>query len=204
VRILVFGASGAVGSRVVQEAVARGHQVTGVSRAPASDDLRRGDAGDPDDVAVLSRDHHVVISATRPRPGHEDELVQVAKGLLIGLRSSGVRLVLVGGAGSLIVPGTGLTVVESPDFPPDWRPIAHACNEQLDLVRAATDVSWTYVSPPALLEPGTRTGDYRLGTDHLVTAADGTSYISMEDFAVALVDEAEQARHVGTRFTVGY
>lgn len=146
----------------------------------------------------------MVISATRPQPGREDELVQAAKGLLIGLRASGVRLVLVGGAGSLLVPGTDLTVVETPDFPPDWRPIAQACNEQLDLVRAATDVSWTYVSPPALLEPGTRTGTYRLGTDQLITDAGGQSSLSMEDFAVALVDEAEQARHVGIRFTVGY
>jgi putative NADH-flavin reductase len=203
-RILVFGASGAVGSRVVQEAVDRGHQVTGVSRTPASPGLRQGDAGNPDDVAVLSRGHDVVISATRPRPGQEDELVQAAKGLLIGLRSSGVRLILVGGAGSLTVPGTDLTVVETPDFPADWRPIADACNEQLELVRSATDVNWTYVSPPALLEPGTRTGSYRLGRDQLLTGADGRSFISMEDFAVALVDEAEQPRHVGARFTVGY
>ncbi|MGW1344985.1 NAD(P)-dependent oxidoreductase [Kribbella sp. NPDC002412] len=203
-RILVFGASGAVGSRVVQEAVARGHQVTGASRTPTAAHLRRGDATDPDDVAVLSRDHDVVISATRPRPGQEDELVQAAKGLLIGLRHSGVRLILVGGAAGLIDGRTGLTVMESPDFPPDWRPIAQACNEQLELVRAATDVHWTYVSPPALLEPGTRTGSYRLGTDHLVTDAAGGSSISMEDFAIALVDEAEQARHVGARFTVGH
>lgn len=178
--------------------------MTGVSRTPTAAHLRRGDATDPDDVAVLSQGHDVVISATRPRPGQEDELVQAAKGLLIGLRHSGVRLILVGGAAGLVDGRTGLTVMESPDFPPDWRPIAQACNEQLELVRAATDVDWTYVSPPALLEPGTRTGTYRLGADHLVTDAAGRSSISMEDFAIALVDEAEQARHAGVRFTVGY
>ncbi|MFG1819890.1 NAD(P)-dependent oxidoreductase [Kribbella sp. NPDC049174] len=202
-RILVFGASGAVGSRVVQEAVARGHQVTPVSRT-ASPDYVQGDASDPDDVARLSQDHDLVISATRPRPGKEGELVEAAKGLLIGLRSSGVRLILVGGAASLIVPGTELMLVESPDFPAELRPIALACNEQFDLVRASADVDWTYVSPPALLEPGSRTGTYRLGIDHLVTAEDGTSFISMEDFAHALVDEAEQAQQVRRRFTVGY
>ncbi|TCO32616.1 hypothetical protein EV652_104222 [Kribbella steppae] len=202
-RLLVFGASGAVGSRVVQEAAARGHQVTPVSRT-ASAHYVQGDASDPDDVARLSQDHDLVISATRPRPGQEGELVQAAKGLLIGLRSSGVRLILVGGAASLIVPGTELMLVDSPDFPVDLRPIALACNEQFDLVRASTDVDWTYVSPPALLEPGTRTGTYRLGSDHLVTADDGTSYISMEDFAIAVVDEAEQGQQVGRRFTVGY
>jgi uncharacterized protein len=97
-----------------------------------------------------------------------------------------------------------MMLVDSPDFPVELRPIALACNEQFDLVRASTDVDWTYVSPPALLEPGSRTGGYRLGVDHLVTAADGTSYLSMEDFAFALVDEAERAQHVGRRFTVGY
>jgi len=200
-RILVFGASGAVGSRVVQEAAARGHKVTPVSRTASA---HQGDASDPDDVARLSRDHDLVISATRPRSGQEDELVQAAKGLLIGLRSSGVRLILVGGAASLIVPGTEQLLMDTPDFPAALRPIALACNEQYDLVRASTDVDWTYVSPPALLEPGLRTGTYRLGADHLLTAEDGTSSISMEDFAIALVDEAEQARYVRRRLTVGY
>jgi putative NADH-flavin reductase len=200
-RILVFGATGAVGSRVVNEAVSRGHQVTSVSRGPQS---VRGDASDPEDVARLSAGHDLVISATRPQPGREDELVQAAKGLLIGLRSSGVRLILVGGAASLIVPGPDRMLVDTPDFPAALRPIALACNEQYDLVRASTDLDWTYVSPPALLEPGIRTGDFRKGSDHLLADADGNSHISMEDFAIALVDEAERAEHVGQRFTVGY
>ena len=199
-RILVWGAGGAVGSRVVQEAVARGHQVTAVGRSGPV----RGDAADPDDVARLSAGHDVVISATRPRPGREGELVDTAKGLVIGLRASGVRLILVGGAASLIVPGTEVLLVDSPGFPEDLRPIALACNEQFDVVRAANDVDWTYVSPPALLEPGARTGRYRKGHDHLVTDADGNSSISLEDFAIALVDEAEQALHLRQRFTVGY
>lgn len=199
-RILVWGAAGAVGRRVTQEAVARGHQVTTVGRSGPV----HGDAADPDDVARLSAGHDVVISATRPRPGSESELVAAAKGLLIGLRGSGVRLILVGGAASLIVPGTEVQLVDSPDFPVDLRPIALACNEQYDVVRAAAGLDWTYVSPPALLEPGERTGRYRKGYDHLVTDAHGNSTISMEDFAIALVDEAERAEHVRQRFTVGY
>lgn len=211
-RILIWGAAGAVGSRVVGEALVRGHEVTAVSRTlrrlatlPSSPTLhlREGDASDPDDVTRLSAGHDVVISATRPQPGREDELVQAAKGLLIGLRFSGIRLILVGGAASLFVNGTGLMLVETPDFPAALRPIALACNEQFDLVRASADVDWTYVSPPALLEPGTRTGTYRLGRDRLLVDADGNSQLSMEDFAIALIDEAEQAQHVGRRFTVG-
>ncbi len=212
-RVLVWGATGAVGSRVVHDALARGHEVTAVSRTlsrlatlPASPALhiRRGDASDPDDVAALSAGHDVVISATRPQPGQEAELVQAAKGLLIGLRSSGVRLILVGGAAGLIVPGTNHMLVDAPDFPALLRPIALACNEQFALVREADDVDWTYVSPPALLEPGTRTGTYRKGTDHLLTDAHGNSHLSIEDFAIALLDEAEQPQHIRHRFTVGY
>ncbi|MEV0288228.1 NAD(P)H-binding protein [Kribbella sp. NPDC050820] len=205
-RILVFGSSGAVGSRVVQEAVRRGHEVTTVSRTrplQPSAHHRQGDASNPNDVAALSEGHDVVISATRPPPGQEGQLVEAAKGLLIGLRASGVRLILVGGAASLLVPGLEVPLVEAPDFPESLLPIALACIEQYEVIRAASDVDWTYVTPPALLEPGVRTGGYRLGRDHLVTADDGTSSLSMEDFAIALIDEAERARHRRTRFTVG-
>lgn len=199
-RILVFGGGGAVGSQVALEAVARGHEITVVSRSGQV----QGDASDPDDVARLSAGHDVVISATRPQPGRESELVEAAKGLLIGLRVSGVRLILVGGAASLIVPGVELPLVETPEFPAELRPIALACWEQFELVKASAGVDWTYVSPPADLEPGFRTGEYRKGRDHLLIDVDGQSRISMEDFAVALVDEAERAQHVRERFTVAY
>ena len=201
-RILVWGAAGSVGSRVVDEATARGHSVTAVSRSGLGH--LRGDASDPEDVARLSAGHDVVISATRPRDGSEGELVDTAKALLTGLRASGVRLLLVGGAASLLVPGGEVTLMDSPDFPETLLPIARACAAQYELVRSADALDWTYVSPPALLEPGTRTGQYRKGYDHLVTSATGDSSISVEDFAVALVDEAEQAQHVKQRFTVGY
>jgi putative NADH-flavin reductase len=112
---------------------------------------------------------------------------------------------VVGGAASLTVPGSdGTTVVDGPDFPVELRPIALACAEQLEVVRGSDDVDWVYLSPPAVLEPGVRTGRYRVGRDELLVGADGASYISMEDFAVALIDEVEQRRHSRTRFTVGY
>ncbi|MEV0406104.1 NAD(P)H-binding protein [Actinoallomurus sp. NPDC050550] len=211
-RITVFGAAGGVGARVVAEALSRGHEVTAVVRSrarfgelPAAAYPRTGDARNADDVAALATGQDVVISATRPAPGQEHELVTGTKALLAGLAGTDVRLLVVGGAATLTVPGTGgRTVVEDPDFPPAWRDIALACAGQLEVCRAETDVDWAYVSPPAFLEPGERTGAYRLGTDELLVGAQGESRISVEDLAVALVDEAERPRHHRARFTVGY
>lgn len=210
-RITVFGAAGTTGSRIVAEALNRGHEVTAVVRdagrftelSPAATH-RVGDAADVGSVAELAAGQDVVITTTRPAPGHEHELVAVAKALLAGLAGTGVRLLAVGGAGSLTVPGSGGTlVVDDPAYvPPAWRAIALACNDQLATFRANTDVDWTYLSPAAILEPGERTGSYRLGADELLVDAEGRSTISSEDFAVALLDEVERPRHRRTRFTV--
>jgi uncharacterized protein len=199
-RITVFGASGSVGREVVTEARARGHEVTPVTRkGPIA-----GDATNVEDVIRLSAGQDLVISATRPAPGRESELAAATRALLAGLATTGTRLLLVGGAASLAVPGTGGTVLDAPDFPLSLRGIALACNEQLATCRADSTVDWTYLSPPALLEPGDRTGGYRLGTDELLLDADGHSAISTADLAVALLDEAEDPRHRRRRFTVGY
>lgn len=221
-RITVFGAAGNVGSRVVTEALTRGHDVTAVVRDPArfgelhpEATHRAGDAGVPEHVAELSAGQDLVVNATRPAPGHENQHAAVSRALLDGLARAGgdVRLMIVGGAGSLTVPGKeapgkggGVLAIDDPAFVPTaWRHIALASNEQFDAVRTAdTEVDWTYVSPSALLEPGVRTGVYRLGADELIVDAEGNSSLSMEDLAVALLDEAERPKHHRTRFTVGY
>ncbi|MFF0742724.1 NAD(P)-dependent oxidoreductase [Streptomyces sp. NPDC004111] len=212
-RITVLGATGAAGSRIVSEALDRGHDVTAVTRDAARFAAldprarrRTGNALDPRSVAELAAGQDLLISATRPVPGQEYQLPAAARALFTGLSGTGVRLLLLGGAGSLRLPGSAdLTVVDGPDFPPSWRPIALACNEQLDVCRSAgPDVDWAYVSPAAIFEPGPRTGSYRLGTDELLVDADGDSAISMEDMAIALLDEAERPKHHRTRFTVGY
>ncbi len=112
------------------------------------------------------------------------------------------RLVVVGGAGSLEV-APGVTLVSAKDFPSAWKPIAQAHEKALELLRASS-IDWTYLSPSAFFEPGPRTGKFRLGQDQLLTAPDGKSSISMEDYAIALVDELEQPQHRRQRFTVGY
>ncbi|MFC9324713.1 NAD(P)-dependent oxidoreductase [Kitasatospora sp. NPDC057015] len=211
-RITVFGAAGNVGSRVVAEALARGHEVTAVVRDAARfadlDPAARaltGDAGVVEDVVRLTGGQDLVISATRPAPGREGEFAAVTRALLAGLARTGVRLLVVGGAGSLTVPGSGgALVTDDPHFPAEWRPIAQACGEQLAVCRAEPAVDWAYVSPAALLEPGVRTGGYRLGADELLVDDRGVSAISMEDLSVALLDEAERPRHHRARFTVAY
>lgn len=210
-RITVFGATGDVGSRVVAEALARGHEVVAVIRdparaaaVPAAAEVRIGDAADLDDVVTLSAGKDLVITATRPPSGQEHELPALTSVLLKALAHNGVRLLVVGGAATLLVPDAeGATLHETPDFPAHLRPIATACADQLALCRAETVTDWTYLSPPAELVPGERTGVYRRGVDELLVRPDGTSTISMEDFAVALLDEAERPVHRRTRFTVG-
>ncbi|MFJ9364187.1 NAD(P)-dependent oxidoreductase [Nocardia sp. NPDC101769] len=211
-QITVFGASGDAGSRVVAEALSRGHRVRAVARSaerlrdlPAQVEVWTGNAADPADVEKAAAGSDVVVSATRPVPGREHELAEVAAALLEGLADSGIRLLVIGGAGSLTVAGTGKTLTEQPGFPAELVPIAEGGSRQLEVFRTtAHAVNWAYVSPAALFEPGERTGVYRLGRDDLLTDDQGNSAISMEDMAIALLDEIEQPAHHRTRFTVGY
>lgn len=209
-RVTVFGAAGSVGSRIVTEALSRGHEVTGVVRRHAQLSAlpprvagRIGDATNVEQVAALSAGQDLVISATRPATGNEQDLVAAAKALLAGATKSGARLLLVGGAANLKVPDTGGRVVDDSRFvPPGVRDIAAACRQQFEVCAANTIADWTYLCPPALLVPGERTGSYRLGRDELLFNSAGKSTISIEDFAVALLDEAEFPRHRQSSFTV--
>ena len=212
-RITVFGAAGNVGSRVVTEALSRGHDVTAVVRDPAQFDklppaaiARTGDAGNPEDVARLTAGQDLAISAIRPRAGLENQLATLTKSILEGVAKSGIRVLVVGGSASLKMPDQeDMTVLTAPDFIPETvRDIARACYAQHEVCQAETDANWTYLSPPARLTPGVRTGTFRLGSDELLIDSNGASAISMEDFAVVLLDEAEQPKHHQVRFTAAY
>ncbi|WP_280435101.1 NAD(P)-dependent oxidoreductase [Nocardia carnea] len=210
-RITIFGAAGQAGSRTVAEALDRGHRVTAVLRSPdraheipRAAEVRIGDAADPEDVADLTVGQDLVISATRPAAGRENELITTAGNLTAATARTGTRLLIVGGAATLTVPGTdGVTVMDEPGFPESLRPIARACADQLAVCRAARS-DWTYLSPPAQLHTGTRTGRYRLGRDTLVVDRHGRSALSYADLAVVLLDEAERCAHRGMRFTAAY
>lgn len=213
--IIVFGARGEVGSRVVKEALARGHRVTAVVRReaqltslPSSVTARAADIAGAERLAELIAGHDLAVSAVRPPDGQEDLLVPLTRSLLAAAAEAAVRIVLVGGAASLLLPDHGgHTVLTAPGFLPDAVvPIARACQAQYELClaedRAEDRADWSYLCPPAVLAPGHRTGRYRLGADALLCDAQGNAAISMEDFAVALLDEAETPRHVRKRFTV--
>ena len=212
-KIIVFGARGDVGRRVVAEATARGHEVTAVVRdlaqaasLPADVAVTAADVADVDAAAAAMAGHDLAISAVRPPDGQETALVGLTGAVLVAAARAKVRVLVVGGAASLTVPdGGGHTVLTAPGFLPDEVvPIARACQAQYELVTSNGAADWAYLCPPAMLTPGTRTGHYRVGSDALVVDGDGASAISMEDFAVALVDEAETPRHAGERFTVAY
>lgn len=212
-RLVLFGAGGMVGSRIAREALARGHHVTAVQRSPGGLDLDgkhvmtvEGDATDPGSVARLAKGADAVVSAVSPRnPPGADTLPRAARALLEGVRRAGVkRLVVVGGAGSLSV-GPSTMLLDSPGFPEAYKPEAREHLEALHVLRReGQGVDWTFVSPPAGFQPGKRTGKYQVGQDALLTASDGQSHISMEDYAVALVDELEKGANKGKRMTVAW
>lgn len=211
-KIALFGASGTIGQRIAHEAFSRGHQVIAVVRDPTRLGLSHErlaiaqcDILDPARVAAVVAGHNVVISAVGPRlPGGDPQmLVAAARSLIAGLTRAGVRrLIIVGGAGSLEV-APGVQLVDTPDFPGAWKDVALAHRDALAVYRM-TSLDWTYISPPALIEPGDRTGRYRTGTDQLLTNQKGESRISIEDYAAALLDEVETPRNIRRRMTVGY
>lgn len=212
-KITVLGATGNAGSRVVTEALSRGHEVTAVVRnstainnLPIGIKVVTGDAGNSQSVAEFSSGQDVVISAIRPASGHENEMIPTTRSLMDGLAKTGVRLLVVGGAATLTVPGTnGKTVIEDSNYlPVSARHIGKASSDQFEVCLAETRVDWAYFSPAAQFAPGARTGKYRLGSDELLIDAEGISKISMEDAAIMLLDEVERPKHHRTRFTVAY
>jgi putative NADH-flavin reductase len=205
--IVLFGATGMIGQRIYAEANARGHQVTVFARpdseinlAPPPAKIVGGDAFNPDDVARSVQGREAVISALAPR-GEIKDFLRLNRSLVAGLKKAGVgRLLVVGGAGSLEV-APGVLLQDKPEFPKEVLPIAKIHGEVLDFLKT-TDLEWTYISPPMLIQPGKKTGQYRRGENQLLVDDQGKSEISAEDYSVALLDELETPRAIGERITV--
>jgi uncharacterized protein len=212
-KIAVVGANGWVGSTVAREALERGHTVTAVVRDPARLTLAHerlhiviGDATNPNSVAEAVRGHDVVIGAiSGRRDANNQNIPNAAQALLVGVAQAGVqRLIWVGGAGSLEV-APGVRLIDTPEFPAEYKGEALAQADALGVFRSAqTDIGWTYISPAVVIAPGQRIGQYRVGGDQVLANDTGKSYISVEDYGVALLDEVEQPKHNRRRITVAY
>jgi putative NADH-flavin reductase len=202
-KIALIGVSGRVGTRLLAEMLKRGHSVTGIARDTANVasrpqlTLKAADANQSSQLAPLLRDHDVVVSALRFAGAD-------AKALIAAVKQAQVRrLMVVGGAGSLKV-ASGSALADTPGFSAAYKPEAEAARAFLELLRSDPELNWTFLSPSAEFSPGARTGKFRIGGDELLVDAKGRSAISMEDFAIAFVDELEVPRHLRKRFTVGY
>ena len=215
-KIALFGATGMIGSRIAAEAAARGHQVTALSRDPsrgaqgvaktARDNLKaaKADLFDAASIAAALAGQDVVASAYAPPQDDALKIVDASKARVAGARAAGIkRLVVVGGAGSLEV-APGKQLVDAEGFPDAYKTIALAHREAFAFYRTVTDLDWTFYAPAAMIAPGTKTGKFRTGAGALITDASGNSAISAEDYAVAFVDEIEQAHFVRQIATVAY
>jgi putative NADH-flavin reductase len=202
-KIAIAGASGRAGACITAELARRGHSVTGIARNPdkiaklANVRAVAGDANDRAGLAKLWAGHDVAVSSIHFLASDIEILIGAA-------RDSGVpRYLVVGGAGSLeVAPGVPLVTV--PDFPAAYKAEAEKGGAFLDRLRQERELNWTFLSPSALFDSGGRTGKFRLGTDQLLVDSAGKSWISFEDFAVAMADEIERPAHIRSRFTVGY
>lgn len=201
--IAIIGATGRAGSQLLEEALRRGHSVTAIARNTASLGPRARvvakevDVLDAKALQAALAGHDAVISAAH--------FATIPASAILGpVKQAGVkRLLVVGGAGSLLLPGGG-KVIDSPGFPEEYRAEASAGGVYLDTLRQERDLDWTFLSPSAEFVEGDRTGKFRLGQDELLIDAQGRSWITFADFAIAMIDELENPQHSRQRFTVGY
>lgn len=211
-KIALIGATGFIGSAILKEALARQHQVTALAAHPekllAADNLI-AQTSDVQNVVQLSQQLNGFDAVISAFSGH-------ANGDVLGYYVAGIkniiqaskeaqvpRLLVVGGAGSLYV-APGLQVIDTPGFPPEYKASAEGARQALNLLLAETTLNWSMLSPSAMIAPGQRTNKFRLGGEQLLSDAEGKSHISVEDYAVAMINELEQPAHTRQRFTVGY
>jgi putative NADH-flavin reductase len=211
-KIAVFGAGGRIGSRIVHEALNRGHDVTAIVRHPENytlihDHLKvaKGDLFDAQNVETGAFDQDAVVSAySNTRGAPASTIAELPLPLIQGLKQAHVkRLITVGGAGSLEV-APGIQLVDTPNFPAEYKAVSLAHRDALKIYQNEKELAWTYVSPADEIAPGERTGKFRVGGSQLLTDETGKSFISMEDYAVAVVDEIENPTHIREQMTVAY
>lgn len=215
-KIALIGATGFVGTHLLEEALQRGHEVTAIVRDPSkianpADKLTvlKGDIKNVAELAAQLKGNDVVISAFNPgwaNPNIYNDFIAGSKDIEAAVEQSGVkRLITIGGAGSLFIEGKQL--VDSPEFPAEYKPGATAARDYLNILKENTRLDWTFFSPAIEMHPGIttgRTGKYRLGTENPVFNESHRSILSVQDLAVVILDEAENAQFLKKRFTAAY
>ena len=202
-KIALLGATGNIGAKILNEAVDRGHQVTGIARDVSKLQPRDGveaaacDLADEGKLAQILRGHDAVIVSVKHNSCDVDHVYAAC-------RQAGVKRVLVVGGAASLEASPGVMLIDSPGFPEEIKPEAAPAVVALDRIREIDDLDWSFVSPSIIIAPGERTGKFRIGGDELLKDANGDSRISQEDFAVAMLDEVEKPQHIRQRFTVGY
>ncbi|MGN7471389.1 NAD(P)-dependent oxidoreductase [Brevibacillus sp. SAFN-007a] len=208
-KIAIVGASGKAGKRIMKEALDRGHQVTAIVRDASKIDEPNVAVREKDVFALTAADvegFDAVVNAFNAPAGQEHLHVEAGNVLIEAMKGApATRLLVVGGAGSLFVDEAKTTrLLETPDFPEAYLATAQNQGENLRILQATEGIQWTFISPSAFFDPdGERTGTYRLGKDHLLVNSSGQSYVSYADYAIAVLDEIEDPKHLNQRFTVG-
>jgi uncharacterized protein len=216
-KVALVGATGFVGSHILQELLNRKHQVTAIVRNPNKLTVQnplltivRGDVLQEAEVAALVKNNDVVVSAYNAgwsNPNIYNEFIAGSKAIQAGVKKSGVkRLLVIGGAGSLYV-APGVQIIDTPQFPEEFKPGASAARDYLKILQDEKELDWTCFSPAIEMNAGNagvRTGTYRTNTDSPVFDETGRSRLSVEDLAVAIVDELENPKFSRKRFTAAY
>ncbi|MCF2491354.1 NAD(P)-dependent oxidoreductase [Dyadobacter sp. CY347] len=216
-KVALIGATGFVGAPLLQEFISRGHEVVAIARniekIPSDNDLiiaRQADVLNTEEVAKAVAGVDAVVSAYNPgwtNPDIYDEYLRGAASIQSGVKQAGVkRFLVIGGAGSLEV-APGLQLIDTPEFPEEYKAGAGAARKYQGEIKAESELDWTYLSPAIEMHPGTsgkRTAAYRTSLDTPVFNENGRSIISVEDLSVAVVDEIENPKHINERFTVAY
>ncbi|WP_085993285.1 NAD(P)-dependent oxidoreductase [Oceanobacillus senegalensis] len=205
--IAVIGASGKAGNFIMNEAVNRGHQVTAIVRSASKLEGQNVPVIEQNIFDLKKEDlksFDVVINAFGAPLGEEQAHVDAGHTLIEALRGTDTRLIVVGGAGSLYVDESKtIRLIDTPEFPDFVKPTGKGQGRNLEELLQTKDLTWTFISPSAIFDAeGKRTGSYQSGKDHLLVNSKGESYISYADYAIAVVDEVENAQHVNERFTV--
>jgi len=216
-KIALIGATGFVGAAILKEALDRGHVVTAIARNTRKINIEssnlvplKANVLNEEEVAEAVKGHEAVISAYNPgwtNPEIYNEFLAGAQSIEAGIKKAGIqRLIVVGGAGSLFV-APNVQLIDTPQFPAEWKPGALGARDYLSILKKEEGLDWTFLSPAIEMHHGTsgqRRGTYRTGLENPVFDEGGRSVVSVEDLAVAVIDELEHPKHIRKRFTIAY